>query len=40
LQQVRQPVSTRSVGGWLRHADALADLIAGLDRDLWPDLAD
>lgn len=40
LQQVRQPVSARSVGGWRRHADALADLIAGLDRDLWPDLAD
>ncbi len=39
LQQVRQPVSNRSVGGWRRHADALADLIAGLDPELWPDLA-
>ncbi len=38
LQQVRQPVSARSVGGWRRHADALADLIAALDPALWPDL--
>lgn len=40
VRQVRQPVSARSVGGWRQHADALSVMIAGLDPDLWPDLAD
>lgn len=38
VNQVRQPVSARSIGGWRRHETALADLIAGLDPALWPDL--
>lgn len=39
VTQVRQPVSTKSVGGWRRHEAALKDLIVGLDPTLWPEIA-
>jgi len=37
--QLRQPVHSRSVGGWRKHADTLAPFVQGLDPALWPDLA-
>ncbi|WP_370300938.1 sulfotransferase [Pseudooceanicola sp.] len=37
--QIRQPVHSRSVGGWRRHATALAPFIDGLDPALWPDIS-
>ena len=38
--QLRQPVHSRSVGGWRDHADVLAPFIAGLDPGLWPGIDD
>lgn len=38
--QIRQPVHSRSVGGWQRHAAALAPFIEGLDPALWPGIGD
>ena len=37
--QLRQPVHTRSVGGWRKHAETLQPFIAGLDPGLWPQVA-
>ncbi len=34
--QVRQPIYTRSIGRWRRHAEALAPLLATLDADAYP----
>ena len=34
--QVRQPIYTRSIGRWHRHAEALAPLLATLDADAYP----
>ncbi|WP_186766222.1 tetratricopeptide repeat-containing sulfotransferase family protein [Phaeobacter marinintestinus] len=36
--QLRQPVHTRSVGGWQRYEAMLQPLIDGLDPALWPEL--
>ena len=36
LNQVRQKVHGRSVGGWRRHEALLRELIGGLDPELWP----
>jgi len=38
VNQVREGVHKRSVGGWRAHADALKQLRNGLDPALWPDL--
>lgn len=38
VNQVRQGVHRRSVGGWRRHADALRVFLDGLDPALWPDI--
>lgn len=38
VNQVREGVHGRSVGGWRKHADALKTLLDGLDPALWPDL--
>lgn len=38
VTQVRSPVSTKSVGRWRKHENALKAFIDGLDPDLWPDL--
>lgn len=36
VNQVREGVHTRSIGGWAEHADTLAPFIEGLDPELWP----
>lgn len=36
--QLRQPVHSRSVGGWRAHAETLAPFIEGLDPAMWPGL--
>ncbi|MTJ05309.1 MAG: tetratricopeptide repeat protein [Sediminimonas qiaohouensis] len=38
VNQVRQGVHTRSVGGWRDHRDALSELLTGIDPARWPDL--
>ncbi|MYM55502.1 tetratricopeptide repeat-containing sulfotransferase family protein [Thalassovita mangrovi] len=38
--QVREGVHARSLGGWEKHQDMLAEFIAGLDPALWPELQD
>lgn len=38
INQVRQGVHTRSVGGWRDHRDALSELLSGIDPARWPDL--
>jgi len=37
--QLRQPVHSRSVGGWRKHAETLQPFIAGLDPGLWPQVS-
>lgn len=36
--QIRQPVHSRSVGGWRQYEAMLAPFVDALDPDLWPDL--
>lgn len=36
--QVRQPVTSASVGSWKAVADDFAPFVQGLDTDLWPDI--
>jgi len=38
VNQVRQGVHTRSVGGWRAHRDTLSELLSGIDPARWPDL--
>ncbi|SEQ00562.1 sulfotransferase [Thalassovita taeanensis] len=38
VAQVREGVHDRSLGGWVRHKQALSQVIDNLDPALWPDL--
>lgn len=38
IHQLRQPVHQRSVGGWRKQKDMLAEFIDHLDPDLWPEI--
>ena len=38
VMQVRQPVHRKSIDKWKQHEGALAEVIKGLDPDLWPEI--
>jgi tetratricopeptide (TPR) repeat protein len=40
VNQVREPVHTKSIGNWKKHADQLEPFIRELDPGLWPEVFD